>query len=35
MNLALQYCEMAKTAVIADADTGQGGLPNVRHTVRR
>lgn len=27
-------CRMTKTPVIADADTGYGGLLNVRHTVR-
>jgi len=29
-----QISAMAKTPVIADADTGYGGLLNVRHTVR-
>ena len=29
-----RIAEMAKTPVIADADTGYGGLLNVRHTVR-
>ena len=29
-----RIAEMTKTPVIADADTGYGGLLNVRHTVR-
>ncbi len=29
-----RIAQMAKTPVIADADTGYGGLLNVRHTVR-
>ncbi len=29
-----QIAEMTKTPIIADADTGYGGLLNVRHTVR-
>lgn len=29
-----QICKMTKTPVIADADTGYGGLLNVQHTVR-
>ena len=29
-----RICELVKTPVIADADTGYGGLLNVRHTVR-
>ena len=34
VNRVAAFCQMAKTPIICDADTGYGGLLNVAHTVR-